>query len=171
MSKGRKIRKRDKRRQADRDMVHGTGGTPGLVAAPPGGQGGFVPEPPTRSELVLDGVAARRPHLYGLTQADREHMAGRSLGVLNDPAADVRHVMTATRNLLVMQQQENDLCKAEAGKDGQSAGNTTTNIYVNGDVRLTPDRLRSLDADELIRRHRETLDLPLSDQDEVPRQP
>jgi hypothetical protein len=74
----------------------------------PGGQGET-----TRGELVLERTALRRPHLYGLDQEKREGLGTKNLMLAIGKNTEPRVVVSATRNLLLMEKQEQELQKRE----------------------------------------------------------
>jgi hypothetical protein len=100
------------------------------IPIPAGGQGESVPS--SRTELILERAAIRRPHLYGLTQKKREGLANKSLlDALGSANPRVR--ASAIRNCLIMEAQEQGALDREL-KEKQAAepqGTTTTNVVLN----------------------------------------
>ena len=78
-----------------------------------GGQG--EPVRVSRSDLVMERVAIKRPHLYGLTQEKREALMRRTLRIAIDPNTKDREVISAGKNVLIMQSQEMEQQKIDKG--------------------------------------------------------
>lgn len=146
MSKNRRHRQRSKKRQGA--LSRATEATlPKPIsettaeASVPGGQGGDTSV--TRSELKMEEIALKQPHLYGLNQKKREDIADRNVKIITDPDMDVRMVVAATRNVLVMQAQQNDL---EKRTDPLPATSVNVNVSASLQVDISQLPLEELKA-------------------------
>jgi hypothetical protein len=161
MSKGRRQKQKDKKREAQR-VLNGyeAGPPPVLVQAPAGGgRGDSVPLSPVQQNKIVS-LMIHEPRWQLTAESKGEAVSYTRRNMASD---DGRVSNGAVRNLIAMESQN---IAWERGDKADAAGNTT-NIYVNGDAHFTPDKLRGMSQDELVRVHRETLGLPLADSDQT----
>lgn len=85
-------------------------------------------------ELVMERMAITRPHLYGLTQAKREALAIRNLNKALSPDSPDKVMLSASRNVLLMESEEQKLAAREANAEAKKPAEQAPAPGVNVNV-------------------------------------
>lgn len=105
-----------------------------------GGTGGSAREPSglrVRTELLLEGQALRRPHLFGFDQTKREALGVKALHKVLNPETPDRVMLSAMRNCLTMESLEQALAAKEADREVKQPEQPQQPVNVNLQVNQT----------------------------------